>query len=156
MHTQMRNVIVIILLVMVGTVLTVNMLFSKEAMSSPERTEVTTTCLECHSKPVYPNANYVHTRHKQLGCTTCHPDSPPVVNFDACKACHGVPEYENESTMHDIHVALNCSRCHREELMTTDNFHHILEWLSIGALISSLAGISVSFIMVNRKRMDQK
>ncbi len=149
----MRIKLAVVLVLIVGTVLAVYLLLGNQLLSPRQLAQAKTACRECHGRPAFARASEVHTRHPQLGCTTCHPKNPPVVDFEACLFCHGTPRYTSALAMHDTHAALSCSRCHRDSdgLKTKDNLHRGLKWFGIGILLSGLAGITANLIMVNRR-----
>ena len=149
----MRIKLAVVLALIVGAVLIVYLLFGNQMLSPLQLAQAKTACQECHSRPAFTRASDVHARHPQLSCATCHPQNPPVVDFDACMFCHGKPQYTSARVMHDTHAALSCIHCHRYNagLKTTDNLRNGLKWFGMGILLFGLIGLTANFIMVNRK-----
>lgn len=149
----MRIKLAVVLVLIAGMVLAVYLFLGNQALSPLQLAQVKTACRGCHTRPIFARASEVHTRHPQIGCTTCHPQPPPVVDFDACMFCHGNPQYTSALVMHNTHAALSCSHCHRDNdgLKTTDNIHRGLKWFGMGILLFGMAGITANLIMVNRR-----
>ncbi len=149
----MRIKLAAVLALIIGTIFAIYLLLGNQTLSPLQLAQVKTACRGCHTRPAFARASEVHTRHPQIGCTTCHPKNPPAVDFDACMFCHSTPQYTNALAMHDTHASLSCSHCHRDNdgLKTTDNLHRGLKWFGIGLLLSSMAVITANLIMVNRK-----
>ncbi len=149
----MRIKLAVVLFFAVGAVLVAYLLLDNRTLSAVQLQQVNTACPACHTRPAFTSAGQVHGRHPIVACGTCHPQNPPVVDFNACKSCHGKPRYDSPLAMHDTHASLSCSHCHSDNagLKTTDSLHDVLKWLSIGTLAFGLTGITVNFILVNRK-----
>lgn len=141
------------LALVVGALLAASLLLGNRALGPLQLAQAKTACRECHAKPVYAKASDVHSRHPQLDCDTCHPTSPPVVDFTACPSCHGTPRYESASAMHDVHGAVGCSRCHSDSVgfRVADRLHAGLRWFGLGMALLGLAVVTANSILVNRK-----
>ena len=71
----MRIKITIIILLVVATVLTSNLLIDNRGLSPVQLERVTTACLGCHSSvPTYDAAIKVHNKHIAFNCSRCHSD----------------------------------------------------------------------------------
>ena len=71
-----------------------------------------------------------------------------------CLQCHPeVPKYDTVWSMHAKMASFNCSRCHTDNsaLRATDSVHSGLQWLSIGAVLFTLTGITVNYSVINRR-----
>lgn len=133
-----------VLAAIAGAVVAVFVLLGDRTLQPLQLAHATAACRQCHAKPAYDGAGDVHPRHPQLDCDTCHPSSPPTVEFAACASCHGIPRYQSPSALHDIHAALGCSHCHGDHpgLKTADALHAGLIRLGLGMVILALAGIA--------------
>ncbi len=72
----------------------------------------------------------------------------------ACLDCHSVElRYSDARSIHDIHASLDCSLCHGDNsgLKTADSVHSYLEWVGIGVVSISLAGIIANIIIENKR-----
>jgi Zn finger protein HypA/HybF involved in hydrogenase expression len=69
----MRIKVAIIILLVVGVVLTANLLINDRKLSPVQIEKVTTACLGCHgSIPTYDAAIMIHNKHAALNCSHCH------------------------------------------------------------------------------------
>jgi hypothetical protein len=136
-----------------GAVMAAHLLLGDRAPDPPQLARIKTACRQCHAKPTFASAGAVHARHPQVDCETCHPSSPPAVDFAACPSCHGTPRYGSASALHDVHAALGCSRCHADSvgLKTADTLHAGLRWFGLGTVLLGLAVIASNAAVANRK-----
>ncbi len=69
----MRIKVVIVTLIVVGIVLTANLLIDNRTMSSPQLVKVTAVCLQCHSAvPKYDTVLGLHNKMASFNCSRCH------------------------------------------------------------------------------------
>ncbi len=69
----MRIKTAIVILLVVGIVLTANLLIDNRTMSSPQLAKVTTVCLQCHSVvPKYDTVLALHNKMASFNCSRCH------------------------------------------------------------------------------------
>jgi hypothetical protein len=141
------------LVLVLGAALAAHLLLGNRPPDPPQLARLKTACRQCHAKPTFASARAVHALHPQVDCDTCHPSSPPVVDFAACASCHGTPRYGNAARMHDVHAALGCSRCHSDSggLKTADKLHAGLRWFGLGMALLGLVVIASNAILANRK-----
>lgn len=134
-----------VLAAVAGAVVAVFVLLGNRTLQPRQLAHATAACRQCHAKPAYSGAGEVHPRHPQFDCGTCHPASPPAVDFAACASCHGTPRYQSPPALHEIHAALGCSHCHGDHagLKTADRLHTGLSRLGLGMAALALAGIAV-------------
>jgi hypothetical protein len=79
----MRIKAIILTLIVVGTVLTANLLIDNRTMSSPQLVKVTTGCFQCHSPvPKYDTVLGLHNKMASFNCSRCHSDNSVLKTTD--------------------------------------------------------------------------
>ena len=72
----MRIAVAFIILVVVGGLLTANLIIDNRTPSSAELENVRTVCQGCHGQvPQYDFASQVHNKHASFECSFCHRDN---------------------------------------------------------------------------------
>ncbi len=79
----MRIKAAVLILVVVGIGLATYLFTDDRTVSPPQRAEVTTVCLQCHSEvPKYDTVLALHNKKASFNCSRCHGDNSALKTTD--------------------------------------------------------------------------
>ncbi|MCP4608609.1 MAG: hypothetical protein GY845_07835 [Planctomycetes bacterium] len=72
---------------------------------------------------------------------------------DSCGNCHSNPDRLKDDNAHRQHQNADCATCHigASGLEAADNAHDTMEWIGIGIVALTVAGLGLNYTIVRKK-----